>query len=108
MEVPREQHRYVQGSRSVNLHSILESTGVWVDLPPHDSDSNSVTLRGNPAKFGDALNIIFAKVTIRLLLTTACWIFMKIGPNILIIDGLFDRLIALLNKYISSFFVSGQ
>lgn len=56
------QHRYVQGPRSANLHHILERTGVWVELPAPDSDSSSVTLRGDPAKFGEALNIVWSKV----------------------------------------------
>ncbi|GAV00143.1 hypothetical protein RvY_11033 [Ramazzottius varieornatus] len=61
VEVPRGQHRYVQGPRSANLHHILERTGVWVELPAPDSDSSSVTLRGDPAKFGQALNIVWSK-----------------------------------------------
>ncbi|OQV12134.1 Vigilin [Hypsibius exemplaris] len=76
VEVPREQHRYIQGPRGVNLHSILETTGVWVELPPSNSDSNSVTLRGNPAKFGEALNIVFAKANsvVRLEVKAPTWV----------------------------------
>ena len=62
MDIPRAQHRYVQGRAMNNIHDVFEKTGVWVELPSADSESNSVTLRGNPINFGNALNMVWNKV----------------------------------------------
>ncbi|XP_055352138.1 vigilin-like [Paramacrobiotus metropolitanus] len=76
VEVPRAQHRYVQGPRGNHLHEILEKTGVWVELPFQDTDSDSVHLRGNPANFGEALKMVFNKANsvVKVELKAPSWI----------------------------------
>lgn len=63
MEVKKSQHKYVIGPKGNSLQEILERTGVSVEMPPSDSISETVILRGEPEKLGQALTEVYAKVS---------------------------------------------
>ncbi|XP_053314560.1 vigilin [Spea bombifrons] len=61
VEVKKSQHKYVIGPKGNSLQEILERTGVSVEIPPSDSSSETVILRGEPEKLGQALTEVYAK-----------------------------------------------
>uniref|UniRef100_A0A8C9W4A6 Vigilin n=1 Tax=Scleropages formosus TaxID=113540 RepID=A0A8C9W4A6_SCLFO len=61
VEVKKSQHKYVIGPRGNTLQEILEKTGVSVEIPPPDSSSETVILRGEPDRLGQALTEVYAK-----------------------------------------------
>ncbi|CAH2246748.1 vigilin [Pelobates cultripes] len=61
VEVRKSQHKYVIGPKGNCLQEILERTGVSVEIPPSDSSSETVILRGEPEKLGQALTEVYAK-----------------------------------------------
>jgi polyribonucleotide nucleotidyltransferase len=62
VEVRKSQHKYVIGPRGSNLSEILAETGVSVEVPPLDSGSETITLRGEQDKLGPALTLVYSKV----------------------------------------------
>lgn len=62
VEVKKSQHKYVIGPKGNTLQEILEKTGVSVEIPPTDSSSETVILRGEPDRLGQALTEVYAKV----------------------------------------------
>ncbi|XP_040437312.1 vigilin-like [Falco naumanni] len=65
VEVKKSQHKYVIGRKGNSLQEILEKTGVSVEIPPIDSSSETLILRGEPEKLGQALTEVYAKVLTR-------------------------------------------
>ncbi|KAJ8274644.1 hypothetical protein COCON_G00092690 [Conger conger] len=61
VEVKKSQHKYVIGPKGNTLQEILEKTGVSVEIPPFDSSSETIILRGEPARLGQALTEVYAK-----------------------------------------------
>jgi len=61
VEVRKTQHKYVIGPRGANLSEILQNTGVSVEVPPLDSTSETITLRGEQDKLGPALTMVYSK-----------------------------------------------
>ncbi|MED6259937.1 hypothetical protein ATANTOWER_017962, partial [Ataeniobius toweri] len=61
VEVKKSQHRYIIGPKGNTLQEILEATGVSVEMPPLDSASETIILRGEPDKLGPALTQVYAK-----------------------------------------------
>ncbi|XP_010903405.3 vigilin [Esox lucius] len=61
VEVKKSQHKYIVGPKGNSLHEIMESTGVSVEMPPLDSASETIILRGEPDKLGPALTQVYAK-----------------------------------------------
>ncbi|EDO37476.1 predicted protein [Nematostella vectensis] len=61
IEVRKSQHKYIVGPRGGTIHEILELTGVSVEMPPSDSDSETITLRGEQDKLGVALTQVYEK-----------------------------------------------
>lgn len=61
VEVPRAQHRYVYGVKGSTIQEILQLTGVAVELPPSDSNIDTITLRGPQEKLGNALSTVYEK-----------------------------------------------
>uniref|UniRef100_A0A182QEE9 K Homology domain-containing protein n=1 Tax=Anopheles farauti TaxID=69004 RepID=A0A182QEE9_9DIPT len=61
VEVVRAQHKYVYGPRGSTIQEILQTTGVSVEMPPSDSPSDTITLRGPQDKLGNALNVVYQK-----------------------------------------------
>lgn len=62
VEVKKSQHKYVVGPKGNTLQEILDRTGVSVEIPPSDSSSETVILRGEPDRLGQALTEVYAKV----------------------------------------------
>ena len=52
VEVVKSQHKYLIGPRGNNIAEILQKTGVFVEMPPTDSTSDTITLRGPQDKLG--------------------------------------------------------
>ncbi|KAL6118569.1 uncharacterized protein ACO6RY_03350 [Pungitius sinensis] len=61
VEVKKSQHKYIVGPKGNTLQEILETTGVSVEMPPLDSGSETIILRGEPDKLGPALTQVYAK-----------------------------------------------
>ncbi|XP_034425054.1 vigilin [Hippoglossus hippoglossus] len=61
VEVKKSQHKYIIGPKGNTLQEILETTGVSVEMPPLDSCSETIILRGEPDKLGPALTQVYAK-----------------------------------------------
>ncbi|XP_061593529.1 high density lipoprotein binding protein a [Cololabis saira] len=61
VEVKKSQHKYVVGPKGNTLQEILDRTGVSVEIPPTDSGSETVILRGEPDRLGQALTEVYAK-----------------------------------------------
>uniref|UniRef100_A0A671SVC8 Vigilin n=1 Tax=Sinocyclocheilus anshuiensis TaxID=1608454 RepID=A0A671SVC8_9TELE len=61
LEVKKSQHKYVIGPKGNTLQEILDRTGVSVEIPPLDSSSETVILRGEPDRLGQALTEVYAK-----------------------------------------------
>ncbi|KAF7705638.1 hypothetical protein HF521_020924 [Silurus meridionalis] len=61
VEVKKSQHKYIIGPKGNSLQEIMESTGVSVEIPPLDSSSETIILRGEPDKLGPALTQVYAK-----------------------------------------------
>ncbi|MEQ2197539.1 hypothetical protein XENOCAPTIV_030943 [Xenoophorus captivus] len=62
VEVKKSQHKYVVGPKGNTLQEILDRTGVSVEIPPSDNSSETVILRGEPDRLGQALTEVYAKV----------------------------------------------
>uniref|UniRef100_H2ZHB3 K Homology domain-containing protein n=1 Tax=Ciona savignyi TaxID=51511 RepID=H2ZHB3_CIOSA len=61
VEINKAQHKYIIGPRGQTLQDILAEASVSVELPPADSLSETVVLRGEPSKLGQGLTIVYAK-----------------------------------------------
>lgn len=61
VEVKKSQHRYVIGPRGAAIQEILRSSGVSVEMPTLDSDNETITLRGDADKLGNALTQVYEK-----------------------------------------------
>ncbi|GFS67312.1 vigilin [Nephila pilipes] len=45
VEIPNNQHKYIIGPRGQSIQEILQETGVFVETPPPDVQSETITLR---------------------------------------------------------------
>lgn len=63
VEITKNQHKYVIGQRGATLQEILAETGVSVEIPPADKQSDTITLRGDQDKLGPALTMVYSKVS---------------------------------------------
>ncbi|RWS27624.1 vigilin-like protein [Leptotrombidium deliense] len=61
MEVKKSQHRFIIGKGRQALQDIFKQTGVSVEMPPTDSASETITLRGEQEKLGPALSVLYEK-----------------------------------------------
>ncbi|XP_022667646.1 vigilin-like isoform X2 [Varroa destructor] len=61
IQVPKEQHKYILGRGGQTLQDMFEKTGVWIEVPPQESDSQTITLFGETNKLGKALSLVFEK-----------------------------------------------
>lgn len=61
--VARAQHRYIIGHQRSGLYTILKETGVSVEVPNEDENSDTITLRGDPRKLGDALALVYQRAS---------------------------------------------
>lgn len=63
VSINRAQHRYIIGKQRAGIAEILRSTGVSVEMPEVDTASDVITLRGDPARLGDALTQVYARAS---------------------------------------------
>lgn len=61
VEVKKSQHKLVVGPKGSNIAEIMNVHGVSVEVPPQDSETSTITLRGPSAKLGTALNLVYEK-----------------------------------------------
>ncbi|WKX93414.1 hypothetical protein Q1695_011018 [Nippostrongylus brasiliensis] len=61
--VARAQHRYIVGQQRSGLHTILKETGVSVEVPNEDENSDTITLRGDPSKLSEALALVYQRAS---------------------------------------------
>ncbi|CAH1240049.1 HDLBP [Branchiostoma lanceolatum] len=61
VEVRKSQHKYVIGPKGNNLAEILATTGVSVEMPPLDTPTETILLRGEQDKLGTALTQVYAR-----------------------------------------------
>merc|ERR1711972_358057 len=72
VEVKKSQHRYVIGPRGNAINEILAETGVFVEMPPNTSDSETITLRGPQDKLGLALTKVYEKANSVVNVSVSC------------------------------------
>jgi len=72
VEVKKSQHRYVIGPKGNSINEILAETGVSVEMPSNDSESETVTLRGPQEKLGLALTKVYEKANSVVCLIVDC------------------------------------
>uniref|UniRef100_S4RAX2 Vigilin n=1 Tax=Petromyzon marinus TaxID=7757 RepID=S4RAX2_PETMA len=63
VEVKKSQHKYIIGPRGNTLQEILDLTGVSVEMPSVESNSETIILRGEQEKLGPALTQVYAKAS---------------------------------------------
>lgn len=90
VEVKKSQHKYVIGPKGNTLQEILDRTGVSVEIPPLDSTSETVILRGEPDRLGQALTEVYAKVNKLVFLPPACFGFGTKIPSLKLSFALFS------------------
>jgi len=61
VEVKKTQHKYVNGPRGAGIQEILRVTGVSIEMPPTNGNNETITLRGDPDKLGNALTLLYEK-----------------------------------------------
>ncbi|XP_065187615.1 vigilin-like [Sycon ciliatum] len=63
IQVGKSQHKYIIGPKGHTLQEILKETGVSVEMPPQDSTTETVTLRGERDHIGKALVVVYEKAS---------------------------------------------
>jgi len=63
VEVKKAQHRYVIGARGSGIQDILRQTNVSVEMPPLDSENETITLRGDQDQLGRALTMVYDRAS---------------------------------------------
>lgn len=61
IDIKKAQHKYIVGPKASTLNEILRSTGVSVEMPPTDSPSEKICLRGEPENLPKALAMVMEK-----------------------------------------------
>jgi hypothetical protein len=61
VEVPKSQHKYVIGDHGNTIAEILQTIGVSVEMPPDNSTTDTITLRGPHDKLGLAMSMVYEK-----------------------------------------------
>lgn len=60
-QVKKAQHRFVIGPKGSNLQEIMEKTGVVIEVPPPENDSDTIILRGAQTQLVVALQMVYEK-----------------------------------------------
>merc|ERR1711972_1206150 len=68
----KSQHRYVIGPRGNAINEIFAETGVFVEMPPNTTDSETITLRGPQEKLGLALTKVYEKANSVVNVSVSC------------------------------------
>lgn len=61
IEVKKPRHKYVVGPKGNTLNEIMQLTGVSVEMPPSDSPTEIIILRGEPDKLANALSVVLQR-----------------------------------------------
>uniref|UniRef100_A0A8D8Q697 Vigilin n=2 Tax=Cacopsylla melanoneura TaxID=428564 RepID=A0A8D8Q697_9HEMI len=61
IEVSKSQHKYIIGQKGNTIAEILATTGVSVEMPSTESNSETIVLRGPQASLGSALTMVYTK-----------------------------------------------
>ncbi|KAF9926224.1 hypothetical protein FBU30_004151 [Linnemannia zychae] len=61
INIPKRQHRFLVGTKGVHINEIHAATGCTIEIPPVDSTSDSITVRGPEAELIPALTLIMEK-----------------------------------------------
>jgi ribosomal protein S3 len=72
VEVKKSQHKYIIGPRGNSINEILEETGVFVEMPHQETNSETITLRGPQEKLGLALTKVYEKANSVVSLDVTC------------------------------------
>jgi polyribonucleotide nucleotidyltransferase len=59
--VRKSQHKYIVGPKGHTIQEIFAQTGVSVEMPSSDSNTETITLRGEQDKLGPALKVLYEK-----------------------------------------------
>ncbi|CAI2327293.1 unnamed protein product [Caenorhabditis sp. 36 PRJEB53466] len=63
VQVARTQHRYIVGQSRSGIHEVLQKTGVVVEVPPEDSNSDQITLIGAANDLAKALALVIERAS---------------------------------------------
>ncbi|XP_050434788.1 vigilin-like [Adelges cooleyi] len=61
VEIPKQKHKYLMAQKRSGIQDILLETNVSVEMPPRDSDMETVTLRGLYKDLGTGLTKLYEK-----------------------------------------------
>ncbi|KAG0312365.1 hypothetical protein BGZ97_011252 [Linnemannia gamsii] len=61
INIPKRQHRFLVGTKGVHINEIHAATGCTIEIPPVDSTSDSIVVRGPEAELIPALTLIMEK-----------------------------------------------
>lgn len=84
INVAKTQHRFIIGQQRSGLHEILRATGVSVEVPETEDASESIVLRGEPAKLNDALVLVLQRASSVITQSIECPVWLHkylIGPQ---------------------------
>ncbi|CAD6197714.1 unnamed protein product [Caenorhabditis auriculariae] len=62
-QIARTQHRYIIGQQRSGIHEILKQTGVVVEVPSEESNSDMITLIGEANKLATALPLVVERAS---------------------------------------------
>ena len=62
IRVPKTDHRFIVGQQRKNLTEIFNLTGVTIEVPKVNDDSEEVVIRGNRFQIGPAITMMYTKV----------------------------------------------
>jgi predicted PilT family ATPase len=71
-KVPKAQHRFVIGRKGVNLQEIMEKTGVVVEIPKQEEETDEIVLRGPQQNLVHALTYVYEKANSIIQTTVTC------------------------------------
>jgi hypothetical protein len=60
--IEKGKHKFIRGPRGANVDQVFLTTGVHVDIPAQDSDSTTITLRGETTRLAEALQKVYELV----------------------------------------------
>ncbi|KAG0209573.1 hypothetical protein BGX33_005468 [Mortierella sp. NVP41] len=61
INIPKRQHRFLVGTKGVHINEIHAATGCTIEIPPVDSTSDSIVVRGPEDELIPALTLIMEK-----------------------------------------------
>lgn len=61
INIPKRQHRFLVGAKGVHINEIHAATGCTIEIPPMDSTSDSIVVRGPESELIPALTLIMEK-----------------------------------------------